>query len=53
MSGICSMHEFQLEKLNRRDHLVDLGVDERMILNCIIKEHGLNMGCLDKVTVIA
>jgi hypothetical protein len=40
MSGTCSNIgiRFYSEKPNGRDHLGDVGIDERTILKCILKE---------------
>jgi hypothetical protein len=48
MDGACSTHRRQLkysytsfcsENLKVRDHFYDLGVDRRIILNCVLKEY--------------
>jgi hypothetical protein len=37
MGQMRNAHNFQLENLKGRDHLKDLGVDERIILGCIFE----------------
>jgi hypothetical protein len=40
MCGVCSMHGRQEENLKERDHLEDIDVCGRIILECILGKWG-------------